>query len=437
MSKAQCNLKEAQLQEMLSELAQTANAECQFSQRNSKLNAERFVQTLVLGWLSAGDASLNALAQKASQLGIVVSASALHERMNASAVELLGRVLVSALRRAGIQQRLALPHLSQFSAIYVTDSTQVALPPTLRVEFAGNSGNAMAKLHITLDYLTGQWVGLEISAGKCPDVNSGAVLQHAQSASLNLFDLGYFKQDHLLKIQQQAAYFISRYQSQTDLYEPNSFQGFDLVAWLQTLTVAEAQRAVSLGSRAHLGVWLVARRLTPAAAAARRRKAHKKYKKGRKTCSKRYLYLLGWDILVTNLSPDDWSLEQIFALYPIRTQIEWLFRIWKSQLRVNYLGNWRNERVWCQLYAHLIGALLCQRLCGDWLWREQQEFSLAKCVRLVQAQLSGLLDCVAHHWQGLSSWLRHLEDLFRAFGRKTKRRTTPSTLQNLILVGLS
>lgn len=437
MSKSECNLKGLQLQELLSELAQAANAESQFSQRESQLNAERFVQTLVLGWLSQGDASLNELAQQARQLGIVVSASALHERMNASAVELLGRVLVGALRRTGTHRRIALAGLSQFSAIYVTDSTQVALPQALQVEFAGNSDNAMAKLHITLDYLTGQWVGLEISEGKRPDVKSTAVLQHAQRASLNLFDLGYFKQDHLLKIQQQAAYFISRYQSQTDLYEPNSLQAFDLVAWLQTLTVDEAQRQVDLGSQAHLRVRLVARRLSPTAAAARQRKARKKYKKAGKTCSKRYLYLLGWDILITNLSADDWSVEQLFALYPIRTQIEWLFRIWKSQLRLDYLGNWRTERVWCQLYAHLIGALLCQRLCGDWLYYEQQEFSLAKCIQVVQGQLSGLLDVIAHDWLGLSSWLHHLQDLFRAFGRKTKRHKTPSTLQNLIRVGLA
>jgi len=110
MSMAEGNLKATQLQEILSELAQAANAESQFSQRNSKLNAERFVQT---------------------------------------------RVLVSALRRTGAHRRIVLDGLSQFSAIYVTDSTQVALPQALQVEFAGNCDNAMAKLHVTLDYLPG------------------------------------------------------------------------------------------------------------------------------------------------------------------------------------------------------------------------------------------------------------------------------------------
>jgi hypothetical protein len=41
------------------ELVQQANEICRFSQRNRQLNAERFVQVLILGWLQQADASLN------------------------------------------------------------------------------------------------------------------------------------------------------------------------------------------------------------------------------------------------------------------------------------------------------------------------------------------------------------------------------------------
>lgn len=47
MSSKKCISKEEQLQVILEELVQTANQICQFSQRESELNAERFVQTLV------------------------------------------------------------------------------------------------------------------------------------------------------------------------------------------------------------------------------------------------------------------------------------------------------------------------------------------------------------------------------------------------------
>ena len=44
------------------------------------------------------------------------------------------------------------------------------------------------------------------------------------------------------------------------------------------------------------------------AAAARRRKAKQKAREQGKTCRADYLFLLGWDILLTNLHQTDWTL---------------------------------------------------------------------------------------------------------------------------------
>jgi hypothetical protein len=59
MSSSKCSSKETQLQVVVDELVQQANEICRFSQRNRQLNAERFVQVLILGWLQQADASLN------------------------------------------------------------------------------------------------------------------------------------------------------------------------------------------------------------------------------------------------------------------------------------------------------------------------------------------------------------------------------------------
>jgi hypothetical protein len=189
---------------------------------------------------------------------------------------------------------------------------------------------------------------------------------------------------------------------------------------------------VELGFRVHLPVRLVVRRLPPSVADARRRKAKKRAKKEGKTCSKSYLYLLGWDILITNLPSTVWSHSQIFDLYPIRTQIEWLFRIWKSQLKLDHFGNWRSERILTQLYAHLIGALLCHRLTAGWHWRDRQEYSLLKCVQIIQNRIGDLMKCIARDWWGVKAWHAKLQGAFRQFGHKTKRKKTPSTCQIFI-----
>jgi hypothetical protein len=437
MSGSKCISKEAQLQVVLEALVQAANQICQFSQRDTQLNAERFVQTLVLGWLRQADASLNELAQFAQDLGISITGSALHERIGVAAVELLGRVLVGALRQVFPYPRLPIAAFEAFSAIHVTDSTQVRLPKTLLAEFRGTKDHAMLKIQVTLDYLTGQWVALEMVDGKACDQSSSLLLRQAIAGSLNLFDLGYFKQECLRDMAEADAYFVSRYQSQTALYDVESDEEINLVARLQALEGNQWECQVQLGSRVRLAVRLLARRLPPSVADARRRKAKKKYKKDGKTCSKPYLFLLGWNLLITNLPPEAWTLHQIFDLYPIRTQIEWLFRIWKSQMKVAPVGNWRIERVLTQLYAHLIGSLLCQRLSAGWFWRKGQEQSLFKCVQIIQDRIDDLMKCIARNWWGVKTWRHQLEVAFRQFGRKTKRKKTPSTCQILINWGLS
>jgi len=433
MSDKQYNRIEAELQMVLEDMVASANQSSQFSQRQTELTAERFTQLLVLGWLRQGDASLKELAQMGRDLGCDITGSAIHERIGSAAVELLGRVLVGSLRQRAPVPRIPLATLASFSAVYVTDSTQIALPATLRVEFQGANGDAMVKLQVTLDYLTGQWVALEVVNGIAPDQNSALALEQAQVGSLNLFDLGYFKQDLFAALHAQGAYFVSRYQTQTALYEAPSGVRFDVVAWLQALVGDSGQCQLELASRVHAQVRWVARRVPQALADARRRKA----KKSGKSYTKSYLYLLQWDLLITNLDSTAWSLTQIFDLYPIRTQIEWLFRIWKSQLQVDHFGKWRLERVLCQLYAHLIAILLCHRLSAAWLWRDGYEYSFYKCVQIIQDRVSDLMTCIAHNWRGVQTWHRNLEAAFLKFGRKTKRKKAPSTYQTLMDWSLS
>ena len=437
MSQNQCTRKVAELQMVLDELVRQANEHSHFSQRNTALNAVRFVQVLSLGWLRKGDASLNELASMAQDLGCWVSGSALHERIDSTAVALLGEVFIEALRRAMPYPRIPIHALHVFTAIHVTDSTQMTLPRALSDALRGNHGDAKLKLHVTLDYLRGQWVAFDVVEGRCPDQKSELVIQQAIPGSLNLFDLGYFKQQGLQAIVQQGAYFVSRYQSQTAIYDPDSAQRIDLARYLQALKTDEVDIGVLLGVQVHLPVRLVARRLPLAVAQARRRKAKAKARKQGQTCRESYLQLLDWDILITNLSEAEWSATQIFDLYPIRMQVEWSFRIWKSQLRLDHIGNWRVERVLCQLNAHLIGILICHHLTAGWTWWKHTEYSFSKCVQLIQFSIAELMRCIRRRWYGTRTWMQRLHATFQQFAPKTKRKKQPSTFQILINWSLS
>jgi hypothetical protein len=436
MSKNKSNELFGEIQKLLSTYAQKANEWARFSQRDTPLNAEKFLQVLVLGWLKDKNASLNQLALSAKDLGLSLSASAIHERMGKEAVMLLASVLRLALEDLRKPCPLPVKALERFSGIYVTDSTQIALSPKLACIFQGNQGNSMLKLQVAWDYLHGNLAALELEAGKSPDQNARLHLSHAYAGSLQLFDLGYFKQEYLAEIDEKGAYFVSRYQAQTALYELESQKRFDLQAWLKSLGEDEAEIELLLGQRVQLKVRLLARRLSPEARQARQRKAKKKARKQKKGCSETYLFLLGWDILLSNLATSDWTLRQIFELYPIRFQIEWLFRIWKDQLGLDDLGDWSIERLLSQLYAHLLGAILVFLLTASRRW-EDFEYSLFKSVQVIQKAVKPLMTCLRRSGWGFAAWLKRLEDDFRQFARKNKRRKSPSTLQTIDNWGLS
>jgi Transposase DDE domain len=373
------------------------------------LDAAGFVKLLVWGWFAQPKASLNQLATFGSQLGQTLTAQAIDERLKASAVLLLMQVLEGVL------------HKRQFKGVYITDSTQFSLPAALNFLFAGQGSGSQVKVQLCLEYLSGCVSGLELEAGRTPDQKCLLPIEHGQAGSLHLFDLGYFKQDHLELLSQQQAFYVTRYQSQTAIYDNQTGERINVLKCLDATAIQETEINVTLGARVHTPLRLIAHRLPPKHAAARRRKVKRKaHKDGGKTCSATYLSLQNWDLYLTNL-PADWTNQEIQNLYKLRWQIELIFRMWKSQLRLAHFGQWRVERVLCQLYAHLIGCVLAHALTANWRCRKNIEYSPVKLLQLLhQYFLTIWYETIAH-------FTFYLEDAFKRFARKDKRKKAPST----------
>ena len=437
MSAIQCNVDLQAVQTLLVDSTRQANDYCHYSQRNRQMHAAQFVQLLVLGWLHNPQASLNELALQSGRLGFSISAQGLDARLTDRAVAFLAAVLQETLIHSHQQIPLAHEKLRRFSYIFVTDSTQIRLPETLTTVFKGYHGSTALKLQVTLDYLHGQIGMVHVTQGNQPDQNCDQAVRQAVPNSLNLFDLGYFKQEYLRDIDQQQAYFVTRYQTQTALYDPDTGEKLVLEAWLGQQNARQIERPCLMGGRVRLPVRVLARRLPEQAAAARRRKAKRKARGEGKTCSQRYLELLGWEILVTNLSIADWCLQEIFALYPIRWQIELVFRAWKSQLGLAHLGNWRIERVLCQLYAHLIGAILCVQVSSPYRYRASVEYSLPKLIHVVCHFATDFMTWLAGGCRSTPILSQKIESAFHRHARKDKRKKAPSTLHTFIHSALS
>jgi Transposase DDE domain len=123
-------------------------------------------------------------------------------------------------------------------------------------------------------------------------------------------------------------------------------------------------RVVWIGckGRAALTLRLVAVRKSEADAEAARRQVHRQGRKSGYTPSRKTLDAAGWFILVTSLSAEDFSTDDVLALYRLRWRIELAFKRLKSVIDLKKPPgvDERSARPW--VLAHLLMILLLEPL---------------------------------------------------------------------------
>lgn len=142
-----------------------------------------------------------------------------------------------------------------------------------------------------------------------------------------------------------------------------------------------------------------------------------------------------WTLLITNV-PEPWvPLDMVRALYTLRWQIEWLFKQFKSILRVHQSATGNVHRLRCELDGKLIVAVWVQRLhavANTALWNaSRQEISLAKLYKRLQERAFLLAQFVM--WseaQAMAYLSQELETLLRHC-RKHRQRSRMTTLDML------
>jgi Transposase DDE domain len=220
---------------------------------------------------------------------------------------------------------------------------------------------------------------------------------------LCLFDLGYFKLAAFAAIAVAQASCLSRLNHQTTLLEAvgGRMRVLELARVLQTEPRPLLEKAVFLGTRERVAARRVAARMPEAVVNARRRQARKTAKKRGYTPSQTHLTLLAWNLFITNVPGTVWTPETVCKAYPIRWQVELIFKSWKSYLQLATLPTTTATPTLCYLYGRLLLILLTYALCPALraaVWaQKRRELSVLKLVRHLQA--------VAEQW---------LQMLFRA-----------------------
>lgn len=270
---------------------------------------------------------------------IPYSKQAFHQRLGLKLERFLAELATALFQQLG-QPLQTQGCFKAFGRVLLHDSTVEPLPEHLAHAFAGPGNGrkrryAALKVQFVCDLLHGQVLQLGLSGFTRNDQAAAAdPLPLLEPGDLIIRDLGYFVIKVLEQIGLKNAFFLSRYRHDLLVFDALTGEPLDLQAVLQP--GQSFDRAVLLG-REKLPVRLVACPVPEALANARRRKA-KTNRDRRLNPSKRKLYLLGWNIFVTNVPRTVWPAKALQPVYRLRWRIEMIFKAWKSHLGLRHLN---------------------------------------------------------------------------------------------------
>ena len=389
-----------------------------FRRQPKKLALEAFLQSLLWSLSSSHYSLLHWAAQLSALQNRLFSKQALHQRCNRRLLDFLHLALAALLAHL-CRSDCPTEFLGRFKRVLLQDSTVLTLHPSLAEHFAGcgNQRQASAaglKIQAIFDLCSQRWIHFQLSASRQNDQKaSPLILEHLQAGDLVIRDLGYAVLQVWRQIIAQGAYFLSRWRNDLALFDPKTNQPLDLLSWLQQ-NPQLCSLEVLVGSQERLALRLVALRLPAPLAAQRRRRAKARAQRDRSLRpSQRYLKLLDWTILLTNVPAQDATAQQLLEAYGARWQIELLFKSWKSHFQIGQLP--RSNPLWVliQISAKLLAVALVQSRFSP---RLQTKVATPLSPLKIAAYLSRLLPLIA------ASPHRNWFDHFLYFCRYDSRR---------------
>jgi len=428
----------ATMQIVLTDTANHLASETGLIQRQRKLTGASFAQTLVFGWLSNPDATLEELSQTAMAVGVAITPEGLFQRFTPNASHFLKGMLESSIAQMISSNPVAIEVLQRFSGVYLLDSSIVTLPDELADIWQGCGGqeeNSASSLKLSVSWnITCGDFSLHIESGCTQDKSSPLATESLPVGALRIADLGYFSLLRLAQMSDDGSYWLTRVKVQCTLYCDDSLdeKRYELYEFLQSQEDNCIDAKIRLGKTEKLECRLLAVRVPEEIANKRRRQLTARLKKKGKTPSKRQLQMADWTVFATNATEELLSLDDAIVLMRLRWQIELLFKLWKQHGRIN---KWRSEKPWrilCELYAKMIGMIIQHWLLLTCAWKNPNR-SLVKALKTVRRHAMQVACAIANgHLHRLIEVCRIIAACLATGCRINKRNKEPNTYQLLL-----
>jgi len=368
--------------------------ESKFVQRESTLTGHLFLTIFVFGVSIYTNPTLEQLVGLLNTMcpEINITRQSLHERINQYAVSFFTFFLSKVVQLEVIKD-FDPASLTHFNRILLLDSTSFQLPAELAELFPGCGGSASEagmKIQFGYDLKSSQFF-YEIQEGTSPDnKNSNSFAQEVEKGDLRIADLGYAISQAFVEIDDQEAFYLSRYKSSITLYlrQGEDFVPFDLTSFLLSIYILhEIEVYIKYGTEYRL-VRLVAQRVPEDVKNQRIRNLNKAAKKKGTNIKKITLLLQGYNLYVSNAPEEALPMTYFHLLYSIRWGVELIFKNWKSNLDLSTITATREERVLSVIYAKMIWIFISHKisfLARSYAWlNKKREVSIYRATKYLK-----------------------------------------------------
>lgn len=425
------------LQAVLIRAAEAADAQLHYTKRpdRAKFTASTLLQTLVLGWLAHPDATVEQLCQTAARVGVQASPQAIDQRFTLATASVLRSVLTSSLQHLINSDGVAIPILQRFTGVRIQDGTTITLPDQLCSHWHGCGGtselgtSAALKCGVQFDLLTGSLTALDLAAGRTHDC--ALPCQHADvpEGSIRLADLGFCDLHRLAELAQAQVYFLSKLRPNT-LISVAGLPSLDLASFVTRYGASGYDGWVVIGKHEQLRARLVVVAVPQEVADQRRRRLRKEAREKGQTASEAALLLAAWTILITNAPKEVLSVAEALLLARARWQIELLFKLWKSQGKIDEWRTKKPERILCEVYAKLLAMVVQHWVLVVSCWSYADK-SLSKAAAVVRDHALELASARGRE-ERVCELLESIQQVLKRTARMNTRAKHPNTYQLLL-----
>jgi len=288
-----------------------------------------------------------------SDFGVIIKKQSLDERFNEKCVNFVKSVLKEVLREQ-FANLYSVKLLPDFSRIRIKDSTKFTVPSNLEEHYknCGGDVHSRSKASISVQYeydlKSGEITDLTItSAARNDRADAGETADNMEAGDLILRDLGYFSTPVFAKCAGKKAFFLSRLDSSTNVYDQlgNQISFKDIYRSMQESGTIEKEMLVYVGKQTQLAARLILQLVPEEVYAQRIRGKTKKSKgQGRGRLTEETKIRCRFTLFITNAEEFRLSLKQVFPLYRLRWQIELRFKTWKSVFKIASLQKMKEHR---------------------------------------------------------------------------------------------